>query len=161
MIVAFTGHRPEKLPWGDNESDPRCQALKIMMERRIRQAVCSGADTFLCGMARGCDLMFAEAVLRVREDFPGIRLEAWLPCRSQADGWKQETRIRYRRILSRCDAVRLVQDAYTPGCMLRRNRAMTDRADRLISVWDGSEGGTGSTVRYAQSQGKPVDGLWL
>ena len=26
--VCFSGHRPEKLPWGDNERDERCVALK-------------------------------------------------------------------------------------------------------------------------------------
>ena len=25
----FTGHRPAKLPWGSDESDERCQALKL------------------------------------------------------------------------------------------------------------------------------------
>ena len=24
----FTGHRPDKLPWGSRESDPRCLTLK-------------------------------------------------------------------------------------------------------------------------------------
>ena len=24
----FTGHRPDKLPWGTREEDPRCAALK-------------------------------------------------------------------------------------------------------------------------------------
>ena len=24
----FTGHRPDKLPWGEDETDPRCLALK-------------------------------------------------------------------------------------------------------------------------------------
>ena len=27
-ICCFTGHRPEKLPWGTDESDPRCVKLK-------------------------------------------------------------------------------------------------------------------------------------
>ena len=31
----FTGHRPDKLPWGEAESDPRCARLK----GRLRQAV--------------------------------------------------------------------------------------------------------------------------
>ena len=28
----FTGHRPDKLPWGTDESDPRCLALKARLE---------------------------------------------------------------------------------------------------------------------------------
>ena len=28
MSCSFTGHRPEKLPWGDNEGDERCEQLK-------------------------------------------------------------------------------------------------------------------------------------
>ena len=33
----FTGHRPEKLPWGSDESDPRCTALK----KKLSDAVLS------------------------------------------------------------------------------------------------------------------------
>ena len=35
MTVCFSGYRPEKLPWGYDEDDPRCAALK----ERLRQAV--------------------------------------------------------------------------------------------------------------------------
>ena len=28
ISCAFTGHRPHKFPWKDNEADPRCIALK-------------------------------------------------------------------------------------------------------------------------------------
>ena len=28
MSVCFSGYRPEKLPWGGDESDPRCAVLK-------------------------------------------------------------------------------------------------------------------------------------
>ena len=31
----FTGHRPEKLPWGWDEGDPRCRRLK----EKLRDAV--------------------------------------------------------------------------------------------------------------------------
>ena len=33
----FTGHRPDKLPWGENESDPRCLALKRRLEEEDTQ----------------------------------------------------------------------------------------------------------------------------
>ena len=48
---AFTGHRPKKLPWGYNETDVRCVALKVALERQIRSLVQEGVMDFLSGMA--------------------------------------------------------------------------------------------------------------
>ena len=156
MVLAFTGHRPEKLPWGSDESDPRCEALKQQLLETVRAAAGEGYDTFLCGMARGCDLYFAEAVLSL-----GLRLEAWLPCPSQTERWSEGDRARQTGLLLGCAAVYMVEPEYTPGCMLRRNQRMVDAADALLTVFDGSPGGTGAAIDYARRRCKPVMGLWL
>lgn len=161
MVCGFTGHRPEKLPWGSYEEDPRCQALKTIIAREIEQAVSAGVDVFCCGMARGCDLYFAETVLRIKAERPEIRLEAWLACPEQASLWQETDRIRWQSLLDRCDSVHIVEECYSDGCLLRRDKAMVDQADELISVWDGSSGGTGWTVRYAKRRGKMLRALWL
>ena len=161
MICAFTGHRPEKLPWGSNEEDERCAALKIRLEEAVEQAAADGCHTFLCGFARGCDLYFAEAVLRVKRRRPEIRLEAWLPCPEQADRWIAADRLRRDSLLLQCDRVHVTAESYHPGCMLRRNREMADRARILLSVWDGSAGGTAWTVKYAEARGLEIRPLWL
>ena len=31
QTCCFTGHRPEKLPWRYDESDPRCVELKLSL----------------------------------------------------------------------------------------------------------------------------------
>ena len=152
MVLAFAGHRPEKLPWGNDESDPRCGGLKTRIAQAVEQAERDGVDTFLCGMARGCDFYFAQAVLERMEQGSPIRLEAYLPCPSQPDRWPEGDRIRYQNLLTRCSAVYMVEREYSDGCMLRRNRAMVDRADGLMTVWDGSPGGTGAAIRYARRQ---------
>ena len=161
MVCAFTGHRPEKLPWGSDESDPRCCALKLMLARVVEQAADNGVQVFCCGMARGCDLYFAEAVSALRKTRPELRLEAWLPCPGQADRWRSQDRIRWEKLLDGCDRVHIVERYYSQGCMLRRDKAMVDSADMVISVWDGSHSGTGWTVAYARQQGKRVEALWL
>ena len=68
---SFTGHRPEKLPWKDNEADPRCAALKERLAEAVEQAYDRGKRHFMCGMARGADFYFCEAVLALRDRCPG------------------------------------------------------------------------------------------
>ena len=40
--------------------------------------------------------------------------------------------------------------------MQKRNEYMVDKADIVIAVWDGSSGGTGNCVKYAQKVGKSI-----
>lgn len=161
MICAFTGHRPQRLPWGSREEDPRCQALKTILNAAVQQAWEQGCRQFLCGMARGCDLYFAEAVLACKRNLPEITLTALLPCPDQTMRWPLADRQRYEKILRECDAVEVLEPAYSAGCMLRRNKAMIDRAQCLISVFDGGPGGTAHTVRYARQRGLPIHSIWL
>lgn len=161
MVCAFSGHRPEKLPWGGDESDARCAALKLQLLRAVRRSREDGFSDFACGMARGCDLYFFDAVQRLREEDPSVTFTAWLPCPTQADRWPAADRARYEAALARCDRVICVEPVYTEGCMLRRNRAMIDRCARLITVYDGTGGGTGAAVAYARRRGVEVIPLWL
>ncbi|MCI8619708.1 MAG: DUF1273 domain-containing protein [Oscillospiraceae bacterium] len=161
MLCAFTGHRPEKLPWGEDESDLRCVALKVRISQTIRFLVNQGFRDFACGMARGCDFYFAEAVFAAQLWQADVRLYAFLPCSEQANCWNAADRKRYEIILKKCSKIYMVEQHYSEGCMLRRNRAMLNCADRFISVYDGSGGGTGAAVRYAERIGIPITPLWL
>jgi len=152
----FTGHRPSKLPWGTDESDVRCLTLKAKLRAAAESAILEGTEHFICGMAEGCDLYFCEIVLELKERYPQITLEAAIPCPSQADRWSAASRERYRGLLSRCDYETMVQAAYTPGCMQRRNRYMVDHASLLIAAHDGQPGGTRSTIEYALRRGLSI-----
>ena len=157
MVCAFTGHRPEKLPWGSRESDPRCLTLKRRLTQAVEGAYAQGMRHFICGMARGTDLYFAEAVLALRLCRSGVTLEAARPCESQADAWPEAERHRYQAILDQCDFETLVQHRYDRFCMQRRNRYMVDRSALVLSVYDGvPKGGTAQTLAYAMRQGVPV-----
>ena len=153
---AFTGHRPGKLPWGADEDDIRCLALKAKISAAVESAIAEGMEHFICGMAEGCDLYFAEAVLALKTRYPHITLEAAIPCPTQADRWSRAQRERYHHILAQCDVETLVQQSYTPDCMQRRNRYMVDHAALLIAANDGESGGTRSTILYALRRGVSV-----
>ena len=81
----FTGHRPERLPWGDDENDSRCLAMKDRLDEALLRAYEEGYRHFVCGMARGADLYFCEAVLALRQAHGDVTLEAAIPYQAQAD----------------------------------------------------------------------------
>lgn len=145
---AFTGYRPQKLPW-DEESDPRCVNLKQRLRAAIEDACRGGMEHFICGMAQGVDLYCGELVLEVRRDWPEITLEAAIPCPSQCAAWSAAEQGRWHRLLEQCDDETIVQQHYSSGCMMRRNRYMVDHAAMLIAVHDGQSGGTRRTIEYA------------
>lgn len=159
QTCCFTGHRPQNLPWGFDESDSRCIALKVRLKKAIRQIILEyGVTHFITGMALGIDQWAAELVLELQQTYPerGITLEAVLPCEDQDRKWRREDIERYRQILKRCDIVLPLQKSYTSGCMEQRNRYMVDHSQFVIAVWDGQPSGTGGTIRYAKGLGKTV-----
>ena len=151
--TCFTGHRPNKLPWGEDETDRRCLELKEAIRRAVEKAYDRGYRHFICGMARGCDLYFCEAVQALRDARPGVTVEAAIPCETQADNWPEGERERYNRLVGLCDFETMVSARYSPACMQRRDRYMVDHAALLIAAFDGSSGGTRYTIEYAMRRG--------
>lgn len=153
ITCCFTGHRMSKLPWGANEQDSRCVELMEKLYAVTEAVYVSGCTRFICGMANGCDLYFADTVMRLRAMHPEIHLEAAVPFRGQADSWPTELKLKYRRYLELCDEVTILRERYTPDCMMNRNRYMVDHASVLIACYDGTPGGTMNTLLYAMRQG--------
>ena len=152
----FTGHREAKLPWQADETDPRCLELKANLAKAVCNAYEEGLRHFICGMANGCDLYFAEAVLHLRELHPDLTLEAAVPCPTQADGWRRDVQARYHELLMHCDTRTLISETYERGCMMKRNRYMVDHSRRLIAASNGQRGGAENTIRYAKSKGLEI-----
>ncbi len=154
---AFTGHRPQKLPWKGDEGDPRCVALKEALKGQIVRLVQEGVTDFLSGMAEGVDTWAAQAVLALREEDPALRLHCILPYKGQADKWKAAAREQYRAILEEADSVVYVHRESSKSCMLERDRFLVAHAGRLLAVYNGERrGGTAATVRYARRAGREI-----
>lgn len=155
--LLLSGHRPAKLPWGENEDDPRCRALKVRLRDALDAAYEAGYRHFICGMAQGCDLYFCELALALRQRHGDVSVEAAIPCPTQADGWPRAQQERYRRLVA---GLRLRD----PGAvvlqsragMQRRNRYMVDHAALLLAVHNGQPGGTRRTMEYAMRRGLQI-----
>ena len=152
----FTGHRENKLPWRADETDARCQRLKRCIADAAEAVYSGGVRHYICGMANGCDLYFAEAVLALRAERPDVTLEAAIPCEGQSARWTATQRRRYDALAAECDYTTVLQRDYSPDCMLRRNRYMVDASAVLIAAYNGSPSGTRSTLHYSMRQGLQI-----
>lgn len=151
---AFTGHRPQNLPWQFNEADTNCLKLKQILNQQISQLAENGFTDFLSGMALGSDTWAAEAVLNLRKKKPALKLHCILPCKTQAEKWPVSEQERYQKILAQADSIFFTSRTYHPNCMLERNRFMVEKAHLLLAVYNGQlHSGTAAAVRHAQKLG--------
>ena len=156
ITCCFSGHRPNKLPWRDDETDPRCIALKTKLADIAEALYDAGMRHYICGMAQGCDMYFCETVLALRRSHPEIHLEAAVPFPGQPNRWPEPLCARYRSLLEQCDEVSVLQHTHTPDCMMRRNKYMVDASSLLLCCFAGTPGGTMNTVLYAERSGLEV-----
>lgn len=154
---AFTGHRPQKLPWRFDETAPGCVALKETLTTQITALVEDGYTEFLTGMAEGVDLWAAQIVLALRVTNPSLRLHCILPCAEQSARWSAASREQYRAILEQADSIIFVNRMNKKDCMLERDRFLVSYASVILAVYNGERrGGTAATVRYARKLGREL-----
>lgn len=154
MIIAATGHRPDKLGGYDEKTR---RALGAMATEYLHYE----RPTFvISGMALGWDQAVAAAAVVL-----GIPFIAAVPFDGQERMWPQHSQTRYRRLLAHAERVEIIVERKLPfniaGAMQTRNEWMVDEANKLMALWDGSSGGgTCNCIRYAEKKGVPYDNLW-
>lgn len=154
--ACFTGYRPKKLPWGENESDPRCTALKLRLIDAVTAAYARGYRTFISGMAQGVDTYAAEAVLALSRILPDLELVCAVPYPGYALRLPITHRARYESIILGCARCAVTAERYTSQCMWLRNQYMVENSSLVIAVYDGQCGGTHNTVALAKEKGRDV-----
>lgn len=146
QVCCFTGHRPGKLDRPEEE-------LRACLEAAIRQAVKDGYVCFITGMAPGIDLWAGETVLKLKEEFPDIKLAAALPYPEFGRRSHNDLREATERLLMAADMVFCVRSEYSRFSYTDRDRWMVDRSSRIIAAFNGSPGGTRYTLEYAAKRG--------
>ena len=148
----FTGHR--------TLSVAERARLTLQLHRAVgRMIVRKGVQRFVCGGARGFDLLAARTVLQMRRIHPQVRLVMALPCPDQTRRWDAADVRLYKAVLEAADEVHTLAPAYTDDCMLARNRFMVEQSAFCIAYCKRWQGGTAYTVRYAHKQGVRVYNL--
>ena len=155
--AAFSGHRPHKFPWKDNEDDPRCITLKKTLTEQITALAEAGVTDYYSGGADGVDCWASQIVLALREKNSMLKLHCVLPHKGQEDMWSSSAQERYHSILKQADTVEYVSRTYYNGCMIDRNHRLVDSAGLLLAVYSGGRrSGTGATINYARKMGREI-----
>ncbi len=150
-VIAFAGHRPDKLG-GWNPWHPVVGRVKSA----IRGALVDLAPSMvISGMALGVDQWAAWESVEL-----GVPFTAALPCDDMDEAWPARSRTEFHRLLALAARVHVVSPGpYKPWKMQRRNEWMVDNSARLVTVHDGSAGGTLNCIRYAQSVSRALHPL--
>jgi len=152
-IVAFTGHRPASL--NGYEAKDNKELLWALHERIEKLILENKANVFISGMALGIDTWAALSVLKLKEKYPYIKLICAIPCKDHSSKWVASSKKLWKEITSKADKVVYVsEEPFTKWCMQARNVWMCDNCNMVLSVWDGTEGGTANCVAYATKIGK-------
>ena len=130
------------------------KTIREKLRFQIQKAINDSYTVFICGFARGTDIMAAEIIIDFKKQFGNavdIKLDAYLPY----DKMRNNKKI--KELLKECDDITSCSPYYHRGCFLVRDKIMADNSDLLIAVTDEEEtGGTGYTIRYAEKIGIPV-----
>lgn len=150
MILAGTGHRPQSLGGFDADVEQRMYKLAHKLLRQLDNPV------IISGMALGWDQELCSAALAL-----GYETWAYVPFIGQESRWTESKQDFYHHLLSKCSKVVVCSHGtYGAWKMEVRNQKMVDDATQVLALWNGSPGGTGNCVAYANKVGKPVLNLW-
>jgi uncharacterized phage-like protein YoqJ len=151
MILAGTGHRPDKL--GGYSQDVFKRLLAVASDALGTYK----PDVVISGMALGWDQALAQAA--VDHNIPFI---AAVPFEGQEMVWPDTSRLTYNLLLARAQERIVVNPGpYASWKMQARNVWMVDNADQILALWDGKPGGgTWNCIQYANQQNKPVINCW-
>lgn len=144
MIVAFTGHRPERL--GDNEKNASVAIRKFLEQERPSKVI--------SGMARGVDMYAYNHAIEL--GIPAVAAVPWVGHGSKWPGIHQKE---YLDSLNLAVEVKVVCDVqeYKPWVYQKRDEWMVDNCEVLIAVFDGAQsGGTYNTITYAERVGRVI-----
>ena len=140
MIIAMTGHRPERIL---NEQSVR-QSISAVFEKLK-------PETVIQGMARGVDVWSSAEAWK--QGIPYHAVKPWAGHQAVPDE-------HFAWIIRNASKVSSVVDnTGYPGVWVyqKRNEFMIDLAEVVLAVWDkDKKGGTWNAVKYAKSKNKEV-----
>ena len=158
MIIAGTGHRPDKLirkdvvPYTPKQHNMLVKLCEIHLDK-------IGATKVISGMALGFDQAFAQAAINLH-----LPLIAAVPFVGQERLWQGKSKFYWKYLIDYASLdgeVHYLSEHYSAKALINRNHWMVDRCDQVLACYNGiGTSGTASCVNYANLKMKPVTNIW-
>ncbi len=150
LVLGVTGHRPEKLGGYSASAQDTLVDFSVFALHSYQPA------KVITGMALGFDTAVAKAALNL-----GIPFIAAVPFRGQEKKWAWASQEEYWQLLGLAESVVYVcSDGFSVNKMQIRNEWIVDNCTHLMSLYDGSSGGTKNCIDYANKVKKPTVNVW-
>ena len=133
---AIIGCSPMCFPWGFDEEDEGCAALKLILMNQITRLRSEGCTRFALSMDCGVGLYAAEILHGLKETDGELEAICYVPFEEQATKWTPELRDRYFNALAACAEVVNVAYEKTVGCEFKAYLEAINEADTVIAVYD-------------------------
>lgn len=133
---AIIGCSPMCFPWGFDEEDEGCAALKLILINQISKLRGEGCTRFAISMDCGVGLYAAEILHGLKETDDALETICCVPYEEQATKWTPELRDRYFNALAACTEVVNVAYDKTVGCEFKSRLEAIKDADTVIVAYD-------------------------
>ena len=156
---AIIGSPPLSFPWGYDENDEGCVALKLLLLNKIFRLYKQGVKQFIVSLDSGIGLYAAEAVNVLRDSHADMELICYIPHEEQAVKWTPQLRDRYYAVLAKCTETELTSAVKTPTCELDAILDAIDQAGTVLAVCSAEENGDinlSVALRYAEKIGRGI-----
>ena len=133
---AIIGCSPMCFPWGFDEEDEGCAALKLILMNCFTTQRSLGVTRFHISMDCGIGVHAAEILQGLKETDSEIEVVCVVPYEEQAIKWTPELRTRYFNALTSCTEVVNVSYKKTVGCEFKTHLEAVTNADTIIVIYD-------------------------
>ena len=133
---AIIGCSPMCFPWGFDEEDEGCAALKLILINQITRLRGEGCTRFAVSMDCGVGLYAAEILDGLKGSDEELKTIGYVPFEEQATKWTPELRDRYFNALAACTEAVNVAYEKTVGCEFKAHLSAINEADTVIAVYD-------------------------
>ena len=153
VSVCFTGHRVLPQDTRSLKKSLDVKETEELVERELEKLYGEGMRIFYAGGAVGFDMLASEAVAEAKSRREGMELRLLIPCDDHDLRWGDSDRRRLAALKAAADSVEILSPVFTPWCMHERNRRLVERSAVCVAFLRHNEGGTASTVKYADKKG--------